>query len=676
MTSLHSFLRNRLYLCIALLLVTGSCNEPIAGKADTRMVEASHKGKDMIEAGQSMSAKMLNDSVWHIIQHANKATKRERYEFLSFYYTYGKKDADSNLQFIDSALAQLEDRTEDYEYLFNAMFRKGSALLSKGNNNEAFECFYATKKLAEKYEDTCSFAKLNNNLGLVSFRQRRYNEAISYFRNAFYESAHCGALDFTNAFFLKQSHLDNIGLSFERLASYDSAIQYYQLALAFIKRNEGKYNDHEILNATARAVILGNLGGCYLKQGKDMKAAYAALTESYRLHNLVRYDRKDAQLTALKLAQYHLATGQPAAADALLKTTKTAIDSLHNAECELKWLYTMWIYYDTVKNIPQAYNYHLAYTRKKDSFEAATEHITNTSLSEVFNRLSQQSEISDLRKDNGIKNIYLATEMLFSLMAVVILYLIWRNYRNSRTNVTRLTTLNEQVNELNNFKTRLLAIIAHDLRAPLASLSGMMPMIEDFKPEELTEIKEQITRQLNAVNEMLDNLLRWASTSLTTGETASSSVIDIKDIARKNKELLLAAADIKNIEIADKVIPGTLAAGDEEQINVVIRNLIANAIKFTQPGGRVTIYGKRAGGHTTISVTDTGIGMTEKQINKLFTTEHGRTYGTDGERGVGLGLLLCKEYVDANAGTITVSSTVGKGSTFTIVLPAPPEANM
>ena len=137
----------------------------------------------------------------------------------------------------------------------------------------------------------------------------------------------------------------------------------------------------------------------------------------------------------------------------------------------------------------------------------------------------------------------------------------------------------------------------------------------------------------------------------------------------QNINLLQSAASRKKITLKNEIPTTMTAFCDSGQMDIVIRNLTMNAIKFTKHNGTVTLSATQDDKHTYVSIADNGVGMTQEQLDKLFIiTPDNHTYGTDGETGTGLGLLLCNEFVKANNGTITVSSEKSKGSTFTVTL--------
>jgi signal transduction histidine kinase len=162
----------------------------------------------------------------------------------------------------------------------------------------------------------------------------------------------------------------------------------------------------------------------------------------------------------------------------------------------------------------------------------------------------------------------------------------------------------------------------------------------------------------------------WAQTQLK-GFQAAPEPLDLKGLADDKINLFLEAANAKGISITNDIQPGTVVVADRNHISLALRNLLANAIKFNEPGGNIHVSSKHAGEMQEISVADSGIGISTEDVGKLFNADtHFTRPGTNKERGVGIGLLITKEFIENNKGSIWVTSELGKGTTFTFTLKA------
>lgn len=227
-----------------------------------------------------------------------------------------------------------------------------------------------------------------------------------------------------------------------------------------------------------------------------------------------------------------------------------------------------------------------------------------------------------------------------------------------------------ELKKLNQVKDRLFSIVSHDLRSPLNSLKGTLALMEmgALDAEEIGHFSAELNKELAYVLELMENLLKWAKAQMDGMEAILKS-IDIYDLVDNNVGLLQPIADKKYIKIINEVSQSIVAQGDEEMIKLVIRNLISNAIKFTPDSGQIQIQCKTQDNELEIAIKDNGVGISPEKQARLFDAEtHFTTKGTNSEKGTGLGLLICKEFIEKNNGRLWVESTLGEGSTFKFTL--------
>ena len=193
-------------------------------------------------------------------------------------------------------------------------------------------------------------------------------------------------------------------------------------------------------------------------------------------------------------------------------------------------------------------------------------------------------------------------------------------------------------------------------------------------PEIIAEKVNLIYHSSREAYSLLNNLLDWARTQ--TGNVAlDPSVFDLNEVIRQNTEILRLNAQIKNISLTISGTQVIYVCADKNMISTVLRNLISNAIKFTEEGGKVEITTESGIGYVEVSISDSGIGINQDTLSQLFKVDHlASTFGTAGEKGTGLGLLICKEFIELNKGSIKAESESDKGSKFTVILPVNKEA--
>ena len=233
----------------------------------------------------------------------------------------------------------------------------------------------------------------------------------------------------------------------------------------------------------------------------------------------------------------------------------------------------------------------------------------------------------------------------------------------------KLIEQNQHLNRINNEKNRLFSIIAHDLRSPLNSLSGMIQLVqenmiaqEDFE-KYTAKINDRIQHSLN----LMDNLFQWAQHQLK-GIRLEKIHIDLHEIANNKLALFKDAAEKKEIAIENHIGKGTWAWADFNMIDLVVRNLVANAIKFCSEGGQIKLSTQRKEEALTVCVEDTGVGIAKENLASIFGGEVS-TRGTHDEKGSGLGLQVCKEFIEKHGGVIWVESELNQGSSFYFSLP-------
>ncbi|MGB9770546.1 MAG: ATP-binding protein [Candidatus Kapaibacteriota bacterium] len=231
----------------------------------------------------------------------------------------------------------------------------------------------------------------------------------------------------------------------------------------------------------------------------------------------------------------------------------------------------------------------------------------------------------------------------------------------------------QKLRELNATKDKFFSIIAHDLKNPIGAFKNVLELLyenfNDFTKEEILEIIEPLKESSTQLFSLLENLLLWSRAQ--TGRIQIEPIeFDIVDLIRQNINLLQLQAANKQIKIEMDVPERIFVLADINSITTVLRNLISNAIKFTQPNGKIVVSATSKNNFAEVCVEDTGVGMSKETMEKLFRIDvHHTSLGTANEKGTGLGLIVCKEFVEANGGQIWVESKEGKGSKFYFTIP-------
>jgi len=296
--------------------------------------------------------------------------------------------------------------------------------------------------------------------------------------------------------------------------------------------------------------------------------------------------------------------------------------------------------------------------------------------------LSKERELQQaiISRHKLIQNIYIGIIIVILGFAALIFFfysekkkanrlLEQKNAEISRQNV-EIQEQAEKLKELNQLKDKLFSIISHDLRSPLGSLLTLLSVTKEgyFTEEGFKNVIEDLSKNVGYTYELLENLLKWAQSQLQ-GTKLNPSVFNLIDATKNKLNIYSEQAVSKGITLQNLINDDISVYADRDMIELVLRNLIANAIKFSNDGSTVSVSAKQKDDWVEVCVADSGQGITPENLKKLFGKELFTTVGTRKEKGSGLGLVLCKDFITLNGGKIWASSTLGKGSKFFFTLP-------
>ncbi|MBC8987574.1 PAS domain-containing sensor histidine kinase [Pedobacter sp. N36a] len=231
----------------------------------------------------------------------------------------------------------------------------------------------------------------------------------------------------------------------------------------------------------------------------------------------------------------------------------------------------------------------------------------------------------------------------------------------------------EELKRLNQLKDRIFSIIAHDLRGPLVNLSEVLKMIsnDEITIDEFKILSPTLTKDILYTTELLENILHWSRSQLK-GYGLNKEYFDLRSMIINEVNYHLPSATSKNVKIIQDVFPGIMVYADMLMIQIVLRNLLSNAIKFCYDGCEINISSVYTKDKMMLTIHDNGVGIKEETVEKLFSGENMSTRGTSNEKGTGLGLVVCREFMERNDGTINVESEFGVGTRFNLFIPVAP----
>lgn len=623
---------------------------------------------------------------------------------LSREYQYTKIERSRELA--ESALKLAEARNIR-KYTVKAYQNLGALYAISGDYSTALRYDNLALQTSLENRDSANLSIDYNNVASDYFDLGEYDEAYFYFTQS-YRIAR--SLDDSLRMAIA---LHNVGRVFKELGQYDRALQHLNLSMS-MSENIG---DNEGIPYS-----LDEIGDVMIRKG-EFDSALSTLLASVRLtreQKLLVLEPK----TLTKLATVHVQTGNYENALAYYDTTYRLHDVTGNlfgiAEVELGRgdVYIRQGRYDeAMRSIDRSMDLAKQTNARtleirgylmlsnlyelKDDFKSALSHYKQYKAFEdsLFSHDMQEKllrdqirfetedkdfEIAALNqernlRDNTIKKQEYVTNILVVVVAlsVILLATVYRSGQRRRQINTLLLrhqqemeTRSEELERLNQVKDKFFSIISHDLRSPINALAGLLDLLDKgaVKPEELTRHISELKSRFSHTRTLLNNLLDWTLLQMDKLNLQPTR-IDLHKLAEENIQLL-GAIPSKHITLHNQIPADTVAFADSNTVNLVLRNLVTNAIKFTNDGGKVVIGAKDRGNEWLVTVTDNGVGMNDDVIKILFDkTAPYTTRGTANEKGTGLGLILCKEFVEKNGGRIFVESEVGKGSTFSFTVP-------
>ncbi len=240
------------------------------------------------------------------------------------------------------------------------------------------------------------------------------------------------------------------------------------------------------------------------------------------------------------------------------------------------------------------------------------------------------------------------------------------------SNISLISNQKEELKIANDTKDKFFSIIAHDVKNPLSSIIGLTEVLQlngdSLSSDKIMEYIKIIHHSANRIDVLLMNLLNWAKAQ-TRSITPNMSEFVLNELLDINQKLFYQNLLNKKIELINNCSENIQVYADRDMIDTVIRNLISNAIKFTPNNGSITLYNEVINNQVVLTITDNGIGMDDVIITELFKQNKRISYGTNAERGMGLGLLICKEFLELNNCELNVKSKLGRGSEFSVLFP-------
>ncbi|MFW5657438.1 MAG: tetratricopeptide repeat-containing sensor histidine kinase [Bacteroidota bacterium] len=537
----------------------------------------------------------------------------------------------------------------------------GNGYLESGNHAKALECFTRAVNQYDEENNKAGLATAYSYIAYVFIGQQNHNNAITYLRRS------VDILKKINDSARLANALHNLGHVYYKNSKYDSSLIYYSQA----------QDTYESLGyETGVAYCIGNKGVVYLQQDKLEKA------QEFLLHaiNILEQIGDDFAITDYRIAYAEVLQHQGKMIQAIeqaregfqLASDNNLMDFKRDAAYRLKELYQL------MNKSDSALYFQTMYYTYRDSVQNIQTVQQLADLRTKFEVSQKQAEVDTLTKRKSIQLIIISALIIILFLAIWLIIIYNKNLKRarefSRVLNERKDELEEQrkaLKELNYMKDKIFSIVSHDLRTPISSLGGISFMIKESMENDnkamLLEAVNFIDHTVVSLTGLLENLLNWAM--FQQGRfTYSEQKIGTKTLINEVVDVFTTFIIAKNIQLKLDLQDDVCIKGDKNSLMTVFRNLLSNALKYTPKGGTISIVSSFTGDDSVeFIIRDTGVGIPPDRLPDLFKLKDNKsTLGTDNEKGLGLGLNLVHEFVTLNHGKISVESTPGKGTTFTL----------
>jgi two-component system, sensor histidine kinase and response regulator len=574
----------------------------------------------------------------------------------------------------------------------DAMRNLGLYYQDQAKYSTALQHFTDARRLYGELQDTLLMARTTRNLGGLYRQRALYREAEEYYQ----EALRLGRQK-NNTIVIGNTLKDLGGLAYYQ-KEYKEAKAYFEQSLLYIDKEKDK---------ASHAALLNNLG-VVLKAQKNYSAALDYLQQAKTSYDQLRSVR-DLSVVLMNIGEVQQRLGQFDEAEQNYLKALNAAKRVKNVQRQVEAYQYLASFYAEGEDFAKAFRFKELYAAYKDTLyrhEAQAQMAEMAKKLEMerkeraFSELIQGKELELLSKEIEIsqleiyrKNNLVILFVLLVSVAMGVSFILYKSYQTKRLQNQQLADQNQeiiqknqllqemneklqssekQLKELNETKDKFFSILAHDLRSPLVTLKSFVNLLHNghskFSETEMHRLTGRIEFSLQGLTSLLDNLLQWSTTQSGHIRFAPRK-LNLQKVVEENVQLLESTAQAKEISLKTDYQAQEVAA-DRQMLNLILRNLISNAIKFTPRGGNVCISTRENNDFITIRVKDTGIGMPPDILQRLTEAKSLRsTWGTENEKGSGLGLLLCKEFIARHQGSMQIKSAEGQGTSFTVTLP-------
>lgn len=639
------------------------------------------KVKLYIELGNNLSYENPKQAILYYNQSIQLAKKEGNLNLLAksykaignFYYDKSDyKDALTNYKFAQLNFEKALNEKETGKIFLSI----GNVYLAQNIEGKAYEYFLRALKIAEKLNHLKGIASSYNNIGLIYQMRHDAIKTIEFFNKSLKISTQINdkrGISSVNT---------NIGIVYADEKKYQLALDYYHKSLEI---------DTELQDKFGMVICYNNIGDIYAKQ-HELNSAKQYYDKGILLANEIG---NKSMLALLYLNMASLNFEEKKFSDAL----KNATESLKFAKLtnEIKAQAHVYELFSKISaeenNHKNAYEFHKLFKKYNDSLSSGDKLMKIKELDILFETENKNSELqflTDKKKQNEIQitnqKILIYGVVILSLFIIIFTSILFRQNR-AKVKMNSLLTLkglqieekNKEIVEqhknleaLNDTKDKFFSIIGHDLKNPMNSIIGFSELLLDnyktYDDEKRNKFINIIKNSAHRSNELLENLLSWAQSQSNSIEFKPTN-LSLKQNIEEVFGLLNAQASNKGISLQSNFAINCDVIADKNMLLTILRNLVSNAIKFSNQNSVVSIVVTPRNQFCEITVKDTGAGIPENEVEYLFDMHNKDKISKKQQSGSGLGLMLCKDFIEKQGGTIWVNSKIDQGSEFTFTLP-------
>ena len=625
---------------------------------------------------------------------------------------YNTKDFQKALGYI----AQTEKLSTTLQYhsaTAEIKYYKALIYSQRDDYYNALDNYNASLRLFRQMQDSLGIAKVNNSLGLIEIKRGNYGKGLRYslsaieiferknlrselssaYNNLSEAYFNTNQVDKSLEFNLKalqireqlrdssgiKTSTKNIAILYSMRKEHRKAIEYYEKLLNFL--DVSKEGDQII-----RGDVLPRIGDQYL-QFNDYEKSASYLLQGLRLNRRtnnklgilkslnslanLNFKQRKVRLAEVQLNEAYALTNQVKNDEQLLKNYKlrVAIDSTNgNFKSAFKWQAD----YHALKNkLDEEKATPFVFEEEPIDISQPTDTTTDDSVFAVDTKNLKQLKLIAYA---------LGGALLVALIGFIVMFI---NNRNTKEEFEELEQTNKQyklqndsileqtrhLEEMNQVKDRLFSIVSHDLKDSITGVKAFLDLLKEdsISQEEFDELIPELSENADNAAALLMNLLNWSKSQMQNLEP-KPELFNIQEVFADKMNLIEKKVNEKQIILLDESIKDFVYA-DKSMIEIVIQNLLANAVKFSRVGDVITVSNRERNGNVLICIEDTGVGISKENQEKLFKNSGFTTRGTGHEKGTGLGLSICKQMVELNYGKIWVESEPNLGSKFFVELP-------